>query len=188
MDTMLALKAVLVKEELWESPDIPDSFRTEGLSSIASSSKGSLREAFQLLERCITGEYWTADQIQEALGVLDEVATYNILQGLLIKSKEEKLWNSIYQADPGELYHYITLILADAMVAKHTGFIKDERFASSTKQIASSANAEQLFDALSDPLLAKPYIRKADLITVFMQYYKKEAPALVRKPIARRAI
>jgi DNA polymerase III gamma/tau subunit len=188
-DTMRALKRIMEKEELWSSPAIPESFKMEGLAAIAGNAKGSLREALQLLERCLEGEYWTAALIQENLGIVDEVATYRILDALLSFSKAEEVWTSIYNSDPGELYNYITLILADAMICKLTGFTKDERFASSTKQLASNSNLELLYSALTNYApLAKPYTRRADLLAAIANYYMKGAPVLREETIPQRVV
>lgn len=173
-DVMLALKTIMEREELWNDKEIPDSFRMQGLASIATSSKGSLREAVQLLERCIIGEYWTPEAIQEALGIVDEAATYKVLAALLDRSKDESVWNTIYSADPAELYNYFTLLLSDAMICKTTGFVKNELYADSTRGLASHPHLEELFTVLTEyPQLTKPYTRKADLLAALAKYYSK---------------
>lgn len=172
-DIMLALKAIMEKEGLWSDQSIPNSFRFEGLSTIANASKGSLREAVQLLERCLIGEYWTAAAIQEALGLIDEATTYKVLIGLLNFSKDESIWNTIYSADPGELFNYFTLLLSDAMIYKTTSYIKNELYADSTRMLATHPNLDKLFTILTEypQLIAKPYIRKADLLAALAKYY-----------------
>ena len=173
-DMMMALKTILEKEGLWNDPSIPNTFRTQGLAAIATASKGSLREGVQLLEKCVIGEYWTPEVIQEALGIVDEASTYKVLTGLLDFSKDESIWNTVSSADPAELYNYLTLILSDAMICKTTGYVKNEFYADSTRFIASHPNAEKLFTILTEyPQLSKPYVRKADLMAALASYYLK---------------
>lgn len=187
-DTMLAMRAVLEKEQLWST--IPDEFKMQGLAAIASSSKGSLREAMQLLERCLIGEYYTAEAIHENLGIVDEAATYKLLDGLLALTKDETIWNTIYTSDPAELFNYFTLVLADAMICKMTGFVKNELYAHNTRALAAHPSVEALFTTLTEyPQLTKPYTRKADLLSALASYYSKNSPKaalpvrVVRKPV-----
>lgn len=188
-DVMVALREILKKEGVWEDTSIPDSFRLEGLAAIAESSKGSLREGVQLLEKCLVGEYYTAEAIRANLGIVDEAASYHILNGLLALSKDEAIWSAIYKADPEELYNYITLILSGAMLYKQTGYVNDERFLSSTRSLASRPNLEKLFTILTEyPQLTKPYVRRADLMGAFAKFYASSptvAPAEV--PVRRIA-
>lgn len=172
-DTMVALREILKKEERWEDPTIPDSFKLEGLATIAESSKGSLREAVQLLEKCLIGEYYTSEAIRDNLNIVDEAGSFHILSGLLAYTKDEAVWASIYKADPEELYNYITLILSGAMLFRKTGYVNDERFLSSTRSLASRPNLPALFNILTSYApLSKPYVRRADLISAFAQFYE----------------
>ena len=174
-DTMYLLRDLLERDGKWEG--LPEGFKLEGLSTIASLSKGSLREAVQLLETCIQGEHFTKEEIQELSNSVDEVATYEIMKGLLALSKDESLWNSIYKADPSELYHYLSMVITDVMTYKITGYLKDERFGGSTKAMASNPNVDELFSILTEyPHFSKGYIRKADIIGAFLHFYKKCSP------------
>ena len=176
-DVMIALREILKKEGIWEDASIPDSFRLEGLAAIAESSKGSLREGVQLLEKCLVGQYYTAEDIRANLGIVDEAASFHILNGLLAYSKDEAIWSSIYKADPEELYNYLTLILSGAVLYRQTGYVNDERFQSSTASLASRSNLTELFTILTEyPQLTKPYVRRADLMGAFAKFYASRAP------------
>lgn len=178
-DIMLYLREILKKEGFWDDASIPNSFRLEGLAAIAESSKGSMREAVQLLEKCLVGQYYTAEDIRANLGIVDEAASFHILNGLLAYSKDEAVWSSIYKADPEELYNYLTLILSGAMLYRHTGYVNDERFQSSTASLASRDNLARLFTILTEyPQLTKPYVRRADLIGAFAKFYAESAAAI----------
>lgn len=195
-DTMLALRDVMIKSNLWEDTSIPNTFKTEGLSTIAVASKGSLRSAMQGLEACIEGKIYSKEEIESFLNVIDETSTFKILDGLLNKTKDDITWGSIYKADPQELYNYMTLLISDSMIYKRTGYINDDRFENSIKKIANNPNLDCLFNVLTThPQLCKPYMRKADLLAALASYYKPEnnrltevSPIPVRNSIPMRGV
>lgn len=195
-DTMLALRDVMIKDNLWEDTSIPSVFKTEGLSAIATASKGSLRSAMQGLEACIEGKIYSKEEIESFLNVIDEISTFKILDGLLNKTKDDNTWGSIYKVDPQELYNYMTLLLSDSMIYKRTGYINDDRFENSIKKIAGNPNLDYLFTTLTThPQLCKPYMRKADLLAALASYYKPENnrltevnPIPVRNSIPMRGV
>lgn len=169
-DSMYAMKSVLEKDNKWN--DLSYEFKTEGLATIASASKGSLRIALQNLEACLNGEIYKKEDIESFLNVIDEVSTYKILQGLISKSKDESLWDSIYKSDSQELYNYLTMIISNVMIYKNTGYINDDRFEDSMKSLSMNSNIKNLFDILTKhPQLCKPYMRKADLLAALADYY-----------------
>jgi DNA polymerase III subunit gamma/tau len=171
-DTMMALKAILEKETLWKSPDIPSEFFLEGLAVIAEASKGSLRTAVQYLDQALTGSYFTKDQLLELTASVDTVSTYKILDGLTQYSKDDNLWLSIFKADPAELYHYMTLVLSEVLIYKTTGYLNNEIHGHTTKQLASRPASEKLFKILnSSPQFSKPYIRSADILSALALFY-----------------
>lgn len=187
-DTMFALRDVLQKEALWDK--LPPSFKMEGLSTIAENSKGSLREAFQLLEKCLQGEYYTAKDIQENLGIFSEALTYQIMIGLLNLTKDEAIWSSINSADPLELYNYMTAVLSGAMVYKQTGYLQDETKANTTRALIQYPGFEDLFLALTtSPVFTKPYIRRADILACLAKFYMEhnKADVVQPKPLVRGA-
>jgi DNA polymerase III gamma/tau subunit len=49
---------------------VPDSFLEKGLFLIAENCEGSVRMSVQMLERCLTGEFFTADEIAQEFGVM----------------------------------------------------------------------------------------------------------------------
>ena len=172
-DTMYAMKSIMERTGDWSNPNIPTTFKTEGLATIASISKGSLRIAVQNLESCIEGEIYNKEDIEGMLGGIDEVSSYKILSGLLEKSRDPEMWKTIYKSDPQELYNYLTLIISNAMIYKVTGYIDDSRFEDSTQGLIKSNNLSKLFDILTKhPQLCKPYMRKSDLMSALAEYYR----------------
>lgn len=173
-DTMKAMKYVMEQEGDWNNPNIPDSFKLEGLGIIAAAAKGSLRSALQFLENCINSETWEKDKIEALLNSVDELTASKILLSLLDKSKDHTLWQNIFNYDPQELYNYLTLVISQAMIYKTTGYCNDERFEASTSKIANHPNAQSLFDILiNQPQMNKPYMRKADLLAALAEYMNR---------------
>jgi DNA polymerase III subunit gamma/tau len=180
-DTMLCMRDLLQKANIWDS--LPKDFQFKGLSHIAQISQGSLRTALQHLEKAVVGEYFTPELWENEFAEVSEVTTYKIVEGLLNKSKDDALWASIYKADPSELYNYITLILADVMIFKQTGFLKNEAFGNSTKMLASKPLVDSFFNIMATfPPFSKPYVRKADLLAALALYYLDNKPSEGLKP------
>lgn len=189
-DTMFALKSILEKEGLWNNPDIPQQFKLEGLSLIATASNGSLRVAVQMLEQAISMQAWNLSELEGSLGIPEQFLSYKILHMLAEGNNNPDMWASIYDADAHTLYNYITLILADVALYKATGYIKDPGFASNIHTLAGYPHIQDLIDAFTlNAHLDKAYIRKADLLLALADYYKKYirgAPSTESAPPVRR--
>ena len=94
-DMMLAMKNVMEKTGDWENPDIPDEFKLEGLKSIAEASDGSLRTAFQNLEKCISGKIYDLSEIKNVMGINGLEPAYVLLREILNTPESEKLWKDL---------------------------------------------------------------------------------------------
>jgi DNA polymerase III subunit gamma/tau len=175
-DTMLGLKHVMEESGNWNNPNIPDEFRLQGLSTIANASQGSMRQAVQYLEQCLFNEAWTVEKIDELLDVVDEEKTWQILEGLLQKSKDEKLWKTLLKLKTGDetshFANYCIMLLSEAMVVKNTGVVYSESNRWSLEKLAKYPTLESLFNVFSlHPLLTKAYIRGSDILGALMDYY-----------------
>ena len=175
-DLMKAMKHVMKITGDWQNESIPDDFKLKGLSLIASSAKGSLRTALQGLEGCIVAKAYTEEAIGELLeSVSDDVKMFKILQLILDKSKEGALWESIFDfKDPMHLYNYMSMLVAEAVLWKQTGY-KYSETAYGLEVLGKHENIQDLFELLTThPLLNKPFIRTTDLIGALMSFYQKE--------------
>lgn len=171
-DTMLSLKSLMEKQNLWQDDSIPVEFKTKGLAVISTASKGSLRSALQMLETALVGKIYKEEDLRRLFSTVDEIATFNIIRGLLNRSKSEELWNTINDLDPSELINYITLILSNVMIYKEVGYIQNEVFLDSTRELSSYPLTEKLFLKLTTyPALQKPYTRKSDLLAALASFY-----------------
>ena len=183
-DIMLTLHDVMIKSGYEEDKDVPQTFKTEGLGEIAKTSGGSMRTALSNLERCLSAGIFTKEAIQREFFVVDETSTMNVLRGVLRLSKDESVWATLSKSNPQEIYNYMTSILASTMMYDVSGYIENEYFESSYKELLSygSANSPYVYELYgmleNSPCLNKPYMRKADLVGVISQFYKKASNAL----------
>lgn len=177
-DIMMNLKHVMEQTGDWDNKNIPDEFRLQGLSAIASASQGSMRQAVQFLEQCIINEAWSVEAIDDLIGVVDEEKTWRILDELLLKSKDEKMWRTLIGMKSGDeaqhFFNYCSMLLSEAMIYKDTGISYDGDFAEKRfKSMIKSNNLEELFYCLTlHPQMNKPFIRTTDILSALSCYYE----------------
>ena len=190
-DIMMGLKAVMEKTGEWQNTEIPNEFRLQGLKTIAMASKGSMRQAVQNLELCINNEAWTTDAIDDLLEVLDEAKMWQILDGLLVKTKDEKIWHTILHLKTGEevmhFWNYATMMLSEAVIANRTGCVYDDSTRDRLERMGRNDESARLLNCLTlHPQMNKPYLRTSDLLACLTSYYDdvdfrpgfKSAPAV----------
>ena len=180
-DIMLTLHNVMIKSGYENDKNVPTSFKVEGLGEIAKTSGGSMRTALSNLERCLSAGIFTKEAIQKEFFVVDETSTLNVLRGILGLSTEESMWSTLSKSNPQEIYNYMTSILASALMYDVSGYLENDYFENSYRELLSYKKddivlAYELYDMLENsPCLNKAYMRKADLIGVISQFYKKVA-------------
>ena len=180
-DIMLTLHNVMIKSGYENDKNVPTSFKVEGLGEIAKTSGGSMRTALSNLERCLSAGIFTKEAIQKEFFVVDETSTLNVLRGILGLSTDESMWSTLSKSNPQEIYNYMTSILASALMYDVSGYLENDYFENSYRELLSYKKddivlAYELYDILENsPCLNKAYMRKADLIGVISQFYKKAA-------------
>ena len=180
-DIMLTLHNVMIKSGYENDKNVPTSFKVEGLGEIAKTSGGSMRTALSNLERCLSAGIFTKEAIQKEFFVVDETSTLNVLRGILGLSTEESMWSTLSKSNPQEIYNYMTSILASTLMYDVSGYLENDYFENSYRELLSYKKddivlAYELYDMLENsPCLNKAYMRKADLIGVISQFYKKVA-------------
>jgi DNA polymerase III subunit gamma/tau len=182
-DIMLFLKKTMEEEGLWTDKSIPDEFRFKGLATIAQVSAGSLRQALQLLEQCTTGGFYTAEQIEENLGILDETTIAQMLLRLL--DGDTEVWKSISEVDTMEFFQLGMKILSDAEVYRVSGFQpNDNDFLNAQNRKMA---AHPAFPILVDLFLylgplAKPFLRKTEMMGHLARAFEriKSSPTITR--------
>ena len=132
-----------------------------------------MRSAVQYLEQCLVGEAYKPEDIEKLLQTTDETATWKILDMLVNKSKDETMLKSIMDADPMELYNYLTLILSEALLYKDTGFCYPGSSEERLKKIGNCEEAARLYYILTlHPQMNKPFLRMADIVGVLTCFYE----------------
>ena len=180
-DIMLTLHNVMIKSGYENDKNVPTSFKVEGLGEIAKTSGGSMRTALSNLERCLSAGIFTKEAIQKEFFVVDETSTLNVFRGILGLSTEDSMWSTLSKSNPQEIYNYMTSILASALMYDVSGYLENDYFENSYRELLSYKKddivlAYELYDMLENsPCLNKAYMRKADLIGVISQFYKKIA-------------
>lgn len=175
-DIMMFEKSILESEGLWDGDDLPKDFKLKGLATIAQVSGGSLRQALQLLETCITGEFFTSDEIRENLGVADESEIQDILLEIL-NGQNTRIWDQVKKHTPSDFFALGYKIVSDAVLYKKTGYLEfDERhfFSKNTMRLASSPSIYLLAEAMRGiSVAAKGYLRAADLLLPLVDVFTK---------------
>lgn len=174
---MMGLKHLMEQTGDWTNENIPNDFRLQGLNAIASASQGSMRNAVQYLEKCIVNEAWTVEAIEDLLEVVDEVATWKILDLLLEKSKDEDMWRKLIWLKTGDetmrLYNYMCMLLSEGLLYKETGVCAEKGNDWRMKKMASNPNLESLYYCLTlHPQMSKPFLRTSDLLGALTCYYQ----------------
>lgn len=174
---MIGLKNILEKEGLWGCDKIPQEFFLEGLKTIASCAQGSMRNAVQYLEKCIIAEAWKKDDIENLLQIMDDVAMWEIMDGLLSKTNEEKILRKLIWMKTGDevdhFVNYVTMMLSEAMLYKVTKVACDEDHEARLKKLSESPYVEQLFYCITlHPQMSKGFVRTSDLLSCIVSFYQ----------------
>lgn len=168
-DIMLFLKAMMESEGLWEDESIPQEFKFQGLATIAQTSDGSLRQALQVLELCVSGRYFTAEEIEDNLGFMSEATIIQLLMQLL--DGDDALWSGLVKYDPFEFFAIAFKIVSDAQMYALSGFLADESnqfFVQNTKRVASHPGLPKLIETFTVLApLSKPFLRKSEMLVHF---------------------
>lgn len=175
-DIMLGLKRVMEQDNKWQDPEIPNEFRLQGLQTIAMAAKGSMRSAVQYLEKAIVNKAWTPDEINDLLEIVTEAKLWQILDGLIAKTKDPTVWNTLLHLKTGdEVIHavnYMTMMLAEANIVRQTGCVYDDSTRARLERMGAQDEAARLLYCLTlHPQMNKPYLRNTDLLACLSAYY-----------------
>lgn len=178
-DIMLALKGMLEKLNLWDDESIPKTFKFEGLAAIAGSTEGSLREATQYLQKCLTGKYYTKEEIRDSLGIIGEDQVNDCLLNLLNK-QGASFFGNLGKADIEAFFRMSYANLVNAAVYKFTETATSAFYEHKLREIAGHANHASLlglFDELCKE--SKPYINRSYFLSKMVTWFS--IPAGVHK-------
>jgi DNA polymerase III gamma subunit len=129
--------------------DVPDSFIQEGLITIAENCEGSVRMAVQNLERCLAGELYTAEAIQNAFGILSNARLLTIITQLI--NAKVDAFKDIRTMELKEFFYTSYKFISDCLVYLRTNTVdaawKADNYA---KFKGQQIKIERLFNLYSD--------------------------------------
>jgi DNA polymerase III gamma/tau subunit len=97
---------------------VPDSFIQEGLIAIAENCEGSVRMAVQNLERCLAGELYTAEEIQEAFGFLGNAKLFGLISKFL--NRDIDVFKDIRTMDLKDFFYTSYKFVSDCLIYTRT--------------------------------------------------------------------
>jgi DNA polymerase III gamma/tau subunit len=97
---------------------VPDSFIEKGLFLIAENCEGSVRMSVQMLERCLAGELYTADEIAQEFGLLSLQRLADIMFSVV--KCEEKSFDTVRKQDTREFFFSSYRFITDCLIYLRT--------------------------------------------------------------------
>jgi DNA polymerase-3 subunit gamma/tau len=169
-DVMYALRESLIRIGKWDIPEITNTFYLDVLPTIADASGGSLREATQLLENCLTAEYYTSDLVKSNIGIVSSAIVADMLFKLL--EGDKSFFNDFDTMDYSEFFNMGYYIIANANQYKITKQTANEYYEAQTKKLADHIRLSRvlaIFDEVQK--YSNGYIKKSFLVSQLTQYY-----------------
>ena len=141
-----------------EDPDeeTPEVFVTEGLTTIADNSDGSVRNALQHFERCLIGKFFTKEDIVREFGFVSDEVMFGMIFKIL--AKDATVLNEIQKVDMKEFFYKSRKILTDGMIYKMTQVSESEWKAANAKKIAKFDTVLDILSAYSKISLMSYFI------------------------------
>jgi DNA polymerase III gamma/tau subunit len=97
---------------------VPDPFVEKGLFLIAENCEGSVRMSVQMLERCLAGEFFSADEIAQEFGLLSLQKLGDIM--LSVIKCEEKSFETVRKQDAREFFFSSYRFISDCLIYVRT--------------------------------------------------------------------
>ena len=104
-----------------EGIEVPDAFLEHGIFTISENCEGSVRMAVQTLERCLSAELYSSEDIQKEFGYISSDSLFNIVKALLERKTE--VFQMIQDFDLKDFFYQSNKLLADCLVYLRTGYV-----------------------------------------------------------------
>jgi DNA polymerase III gamma/tau subunit len=128
---------------------VPDTFIQDGIFTIAENCEGNVRLAVTTLDRCITGEFYSAGEITEAFGFMSNAKLFEIMTLLL--NKNPSAFKEIKKMDIKDFFYLSYKFISDCLIYQRTQTVdapwKAEQYLKLEKQKDSVSG---LFDIYAD--------------------------------------
>lgn len=140
-------------DKLGKTETVPESFISQGLFTVAENCDGSVRQAVQTFERCLSGGFYTTDEITSAFGLLSNTKLLDIIRMLL--QGDSNAFLEIKKIDIKEFFYASYKVISDCLVYQRTGLVDAAWKADQYKKLAGKKDAvARLFDLYSSIDLA----------------------------------
>jgi DNA polymerase III gamma/tau subunit len=129
--------------------EVPDAFIQEGIFTIAENCEGSVRLAVQTLDRCVAGEFYSADAIVEAFGFMSNARLFDTVS--LMLNKDVSAFKEIKKMDLKEFFMVSYKFISDCLIYQRTGITDAPWKADQYSRLENRKEAvAQLFDWYAD--------------------------------------
>ena len=147
--------------------ETPETFVTEGLTTIADNSDGSVRNALQHFERCMIGKFFTKEDIVREFGFVSEEVLFNMIFKIL--KKDATVLNELQKIDMKEFFFKSRKILTDSQIYKMTKVSESSWKEKNAKAIAKYDTVLDILNAYSKISLM-PYFLDSIYLHAIMEY------------------
>ena len=128
---------------------VPEVFIQEGVFTIAENCEGSVRLAVQTLDRCIAGEFYTADAIVEAFGFMSNAKLFEIVSLLL--NKNPTAFKEMKKMEMKEFFYTSYKFISDCVIYQRTEVVDAPWKADQYSKLAKQKDlVSSLFDLYAD--------------------------------------
>jgi DNA polymerase III gamma/tau subunit len=172
--------------------EVPDVFIQEGIFTIAENCEGSVRLAVQTLDRCIAGEFYSVEAIQEAFGFMSNAKLFEIM--VLLLKKDVAAFKEIKKMDLKEFFNLSYRFIADCMIYQRTQLVDAPWKADQYNRLESHKDAvAKLFELYADiDTSMGAYFKNTFCLARLTDFFKDSvprglvsSPAPLRIPVAR---
>lgn len=165
--------------------EVPDSFIEEGIFTVSENCEGSVRMAVQTLERCLTAELWTSEQIQQEFGYISANTLLEVIKDFLLRKPE--VFKAIQDYNFKDFFYQSGKVLGDCLVYLRTGICDAEWKKAQYEGLRSfSANIAELYNLYSDIDLKMGAYFKDTYCKVMLTEYLVAVPKSGFAPLKRR--
>lgn len=136
-------------DKLGLAGSVPEAFIQEGIFTIAENCEGSVRLAVQTLDRCIAGEFYSADTITEAFGFMSNAKLFEIIRLMLVKKVD--VFKEIKKMDFKEFFYVSYKFISDCLIYLRTKIADAPWKAEQYSRLENLKNeVSDLFDIYAD--------------------------------------
>lgn len=169
---------ILEQEKLGEK--VPVEFIEEGIFTIAEGANGSVRDAIQTLDRCLSGEIFQEEDIISELGIFGIETSKKLVRGLL--NKDKGTLKKIYETDLKSFFYYSEKILTETLTYKICGYTDSGWKKKFAKEILMHPNFDSLINTYRKIRENMNYFSGLIYMYHITEYYNKEK-SINRVPI-----